>query len=162
MLAGVQSTELVIITPFTFVATGNAIRYTGADPLFLDIDRQTLGLSPQKLADFLDQDTFRKSDGNRYHKISGKRIAACLPVHAFGHPTNMEEIMTICSNYHIPVIEDAAESVGSWYKKQHTGTWGLAGIFSFNGNKIITCGGGGMIITHHQEFVRGNKMYFPN
>lgn len=152
LLAGVQPGELVITTPFTYVATGNAILYTGADPLFLDIDRQTLGLSPKKLNDFLDKGTFRKSDGHRYHKVSGKRIAACLPVHAFGHPAAMEEITSTCSGFHIPVIEDAAEALGSWYKNKHAGTWGLAGIFSFNGNKLITSGGGGMIVTQHQEF----------
>ncbi len=150
LITGVQAGDLVITSPFSYVATGNAIRYTGAEPVFLDIDRHTLGLSPQHLADFLEKQAVRKPDGS-YHRGSGRRIAACLPVHAFGHPAAIDEIVAICTHYGIPVIEDAAESLGSYYKERHTGTWGSAGVFSFNGNKIVTCGGGGMVVTHDRK-----------
>ncbi len=151
LLCGIQPGDLIITQPFTFVATGNAIRYASADPVFVDIDRQTLGMSPHALADFLERQTIRQSNGFRYHKSSGRRIGACLPVHAFGHPVDMEGIMKICSAFQLPVIEDAAEALGSWHQQQHVGTWGMVGVFSFNGNKVVTSGGGGMLVTQDPD-----------
>lgn len=151
MLVDVQPGDLVITSPFTFVATGNAILYTGAKPLFIDIDRQTLGLSPRNLLRFLQRETIKQSNGFRYHKHSGARLAACVPVHTFGHPARVDALAAICSEYHIPLIEDAAAALGSWYKKKHAGTYGAAGIFSFNGNKIVTAGGGGMLVSTYKE-----------
>ncbi len=151
LITGVQAGDLVITSPFSYVATGNAIRYTGAEPVFLDIDRHTLGLSPQHLTNFLEKQAVRKADGCCYHQASGRRIAACLPVHAFGHPAAIDEIVAVCTTYGIPVIEDAAESLGSYYKQRHTGAWGSVGVFSFNGNKVVTCGGGGMVVTNDRR-----------
>lgn len=150
MLAGVQKDELVITQPLSFIATCNAISYIGAQPLFIDIDLKTLGLSANKLQEFLASKVEVKN-GNCYHIGSGKRIAACVPMHSFGHPVEIEKIVEYCNNYYIPVIEDAAESIGSTYKNQQTGTFGLLGIFSFNGNKTITCGGGGVIVTNDEK-----------
>ncbi|MBP6870603.1 MAG: LegC family aminotransferase [Bacteroidales bacterium] len=147
MLAGVKRNEEVITQPLTFIATANAISYAGASPVFIDVDRDTLGLSPSALGSFLDEYADVGNDGFTYNKKTGKRIAACLPVHIFGHPCRIDEIVGICNTYNIPVIEDAAESIGSLYKGQHTGTFGKLGILSYNGNKTITTGGGGMILT---------------
>ncbi|HRS53444.1 MAG TPA: LegC family aminotransferase [Bacteroidales bacterium] len=147
ILAGVKANELVITQPLTFIATCNAIAYTGAHPLFIDVEYKTLGLSADKLNTFLKSNTYKNNDGSSYHKSTGKRIAACLPVHTFGHPTEIEDIKKICNSYNIPLIEDAAESIGSTYNNVHTGRFGLIGVFSFNGNKTITSGGGGMLIT---------------
>lgn len=150
MLAGVKRHEEVITQPLTFIATANAISYTGASPVFIDVDRATLGLSPDSLRSFLDEYADIRNDGFTYNKKTGKRIAACLPVHIFGHPCRIDEIVSICNSYNIPVIEDAAESIGSLYKGQHTGTFGKLGILSYNGNKTITTGGGGMILTDNE------------
>ena len=150
-LADVQLGDLVITSPFTFVATGNAILYTGAKPLFIDIDQHTLGLSPHHLRKFLEDETISQSNGFRYHKFSGARLAACVPVHTFGHPAQIDQLVAICAEYRIPLVEDAAAALGSWYQQKHTGTYGVAGIFSFNGNKIVTAGGGGMLVTNHPE-----------
>jgi perosamine synthetase len=147
LLAGVKRDELVITQPLTFIATCNAIAYLGADPLFVDIDLDTLGLSPEKLSDFLQKESFTNDLGQCIHKASGKRIAACVPMHTFGHPVRIDAIADLCHTHHIPLVEDAAESIGSTYKGKHTGRFGQSGIFSFNGNKTITCGGGGIIIT---------------
>lgn len=147
LLAGVKRDELVITQPLTFIATCNAIAYLGADPLFVDIDNHTLGMSAEKLSEFLQKETATDKNGNCIHTASGKRIAACVPMHTFGHPVTIDAIADICTAHHIPLVEDAAESIGSTYKGKHTGRFGQSGIFSFNGNKTITCGGGGMIIT---------------
>jgi perosamine synthetase len=147
LLAGVIRGEEVITQPLTFIATTNAISYTGAEPVFVDVDRDTLGLSPSSLADFLKKFGEIRSDGSCYNKKSGKRISACLPVHVFGHPCRIDEIVEICDLYNIPVVEDAAESIGSLYKGKHAGTFGKLGMISYNGNKTITTGGGGMILT---------------
>jgi len=146
LLAGVKRNDLVITQPLSFIATCNAISYIGAEPIFIDIDRKTLGLSADKLLDFLKEKT-KIVDGQCFHKKSGKRISACVPMHSFGHPAAIDEIVKYCNQFHIVVIEDAAESLGSFYKGKHTGRFGLIGTFSFNGNKTITCGGGGIIIT---------------
>lgn len=151
ILAGVKKDELVITQPLTFIATCNAISYIGASPLFIDVDKKNLGLSPSKLNDFLKSETKLNSKGDLIHIKSGKRIAACVPMHTFGHPADIEELVQVCNYYHLPLIEDAAESIGSTFKGKQTGRFGLMGTFSFNGNKTITCGGGGMIITDNDE-----------
>lgn len=147
MLAGVKQGDLVITQPLSFIATCNAISYIGAEPLFVDIDKETLGLSPEALREFLNESVEIKN-GQAIHKNSGRRIVACVPMHTFGHPVKIDELVDICRQYHINLVEDAAESLGSTYKKQQTGTFGLLGTYSFNGNKTITCGGGGMIVTN--------------
>ena len=138
----------VITQPLTFVATANAIAHCGAQPVFVDVERSTLGLDPEKLEDFLSVNTILKPDGKCYNRATGKRIAACVPMHTFGHPVRIEQIIEICQKFMIPVVEDAAEALGSFYKGQHAGTFGEIGILSFNGNKPVTTGGGGMIITN--------------
>ncbi len=146
-LAGVRPGDEVLTQALTFVATANAICYCGAQPIFLDSDKTTLGMSPEKMASFLEKETLIKDDGYCYNKRNGKRIAACVPMHVFGHPVQVEKIRELCDKYHLPLVEDSAESLGSFYKGRHTGTYGRAGILSFNGNKPVTTGGGGMIIT---------------
>jgi aminotransferase in exopolysaccharide biosynthesis len=148
LLAGVAPGDEVITQPLTFVATANAIAYCGAQPVFVDVERSTLGLDPEKLDDFLVNNGIVKSDGRCYNKATGRKIAACVPMHTFGHPVRIEQIIEICQRYRIPVVEDAAEALGSLYKGQHAGTFGDMGILSFNGNKPVTTGGGGMIITN--------------
>ncbi|HPT11024.1 MAG TPA: LegC family aminotransferase [Bacteroidales bacterium] len=146
-LAGVESGDEVITQPLTFIATANAIAYTGARPLFTDIDKDTLGLSPSCLEEFLEKNCHRGDGGYTYNNSTGRRIAACVPMHTFGHPCRIDELRAICDRYCIVLVEDAAESLGSFYKERHTGTFGHLGILSFNGNKIVTTGGGGMILT---------------
>lgn len=206
-LAGVEQGDMVITQPLTFIATCNAISYCGAEPVFVDIDRDTLGMSPESLEGWLAVNTviedgvcyylpridtnersrintnraFGQGQGNVFEQtascsesskpisqapdnplvdirdlslvnIRGKqRISACVPMHSFGHPCRIDRIVEICNRYHITVVEDSAESIGSYYKDQHTGTFGKLGILSFNGNKTITTGGGGMIITNDDE-----------
>lgn len=147
---GLGRGDEVITQPLTFIATTNAIAYCGADPIFLDVDIQTLGLSPDALEDFLENQTVEKN-AIVYNKHSGKKIAACLPVHIFGHPCRIDRIVDICDRYNIPVLEDCAESLGSTYKGNNTGTFGACSIFSFNGNKIVTSGGGGAVITNDKK-----------
>jgi perosamine synthetase len=153
MISGVGQDDLVLTQPLSFIATCNAISYLGAQPAFIDIDQDTLGLSPEKLHLFLSEHCERRK-GGCYHIATGKRIAACVPMHTYGHPVRLDRLVEICNEYSIPLIEDAAESMGSKYKNQHTGTFGLLGIFSFNGNKTITCGGGGVIITNNPELAK--------
>ncbi len=156
-LAGVMPGEIVITQPLTFVATANAIFYTGAEPYFIDVDFDTLSLSADKLESFLVENTYIKDDGFCYEKHSGKRIAAVVPMHTFGFPAKIQKIVDVCNLHNIPCIEDAAESLGSLYRNQHTGTFGLMGVLSFNGNKIITTGGGGMILTNDQALAKQAK-----
>jgi aminotransferase in exopolysaccharide biosynthesis len=157
-LAGVQAGDEVITQPLTFIATANAISYCGATPCFTDVERDTLGLSPSALRIFLEtQTTGGGKTGRCINKASRRPVAACVPMHTFGHPCRIDEIVAICREYGIPVVEDAAESLGSYYKAQHTGTFGEMGVFSFNGNKTITCGGGGAIITNDQTLARRAK-----
>jgi perosamine synthetase len=151
LLAGVQRTDEVITQPLTFIATANAISYTGAIPVFVDVERNTLGMSPESLQNFLEKYGEVRKDRFCYNKSTGSKISACLPVHIFGHPCRIDEIVEICGRYCIPVVEDAAESIGSLYKGRHTGTFGKLGILSYNGNKTITTGGGGMILTDDEE-----------
>ena len=157
LLADVASGDEVITQPLTFVATANAISYCGANPVFVDIERSTLGLDPDKLNEFLINNAVLNSDGLCYNKTTGKKIAACVPMHTFGHPVRIDQIIEICKRYHIPVVEDAAEAMGSFYKGQHAGTFGDMGILSFNGNKPVTTGGGGMIVTNDEDLAAKAK-----
>ena len=156
-LLGVGRDDLVITQPVSFIATANAIKYTGADPVFVDVDADTLGLSPEALAQFLDEECEATPDGTTLHQATGRRIAACVPMHTFGLPLRIEDVVEVCAAWGIPVIEDAAESLGSFASGRHTGTFGRLGILSFNGNKTITTGGGGMIITNDEELGRHAK-----
>jgi aminotransferase in exopolysaccharide biosynthesis len=151
LLLGVSRNEEVLTQSLTFVATANAIRYVNAEPVFIDVDKDTMGLSPESLKRFLDENAIVK-EGKCYNKNSGKRISACIPMHTFGFPCRIDAIVNICTEYFIPVLEDSAESIGSLYNKKHTGTFGEIGIFSFNGNKTVTCGGGGALVTDNKEF----------
>lgn len=146
-LAGVESGDLVITQPLTFVATCNAIAYCGAEPVFVDVDRHTLGLSPQALDHWLSEHARVDDDGVCRTLSDAKAIRACLPMHTFGHPADLDGLVEVCARWHVALVEDAAESLGSLYKGRHTGTIGRLGTLSFNGNKIITTGGGGMILT---------------
>lgn len=156
VLAGVASGDEVITQPLTFVATVNAIKYCGAEPCFVDVDRDTMGLSPDALRSFLEESAVLE-DGLCRNRISGRVIRAVVPMHTFGHPARIDEIVAICVEYQLVVVEDAAESLGSRYKDQHTGTFGHMGVFSFNGNKTITCGGGGAIVTNDEALARRAK-----
>ena len=157
LLAEVAPGDEVITQPLTFVATANAISYCSAQPIFVDVERSTLGLDPEILNDFLLNNGILKSDGRCYNKITGKKIAACVPMHTLGHPVRIDQIIEICQRYHIPVVEDAAEALGSFYQGQHGGTFGELGILSFNGNKPGTTGGGGMIITNDETLAANAK-----
>lgn len=155
-LAGVRRGDEVITQALSFVATANAIHFNGAEPVFLDVDYDTMGLSPNSVSDFLEEFAELREDGT-YNKKSGKRISACVPMHTFGFPVHLNELISICSKWKIPVVEDAAESLGSYYNDKHTGSFGRLGIFSFNGNKIVTSGGGGMIVTNDEELANSAK-----
>ena len=154
-LVGVKRDDLVITQSFTFIATANAISYMGAIPYFVDIDEKNLGMSPQSLV-ILEKDLDRRSDGV-YHVPTQRRIGAVVPMHSFGMPCDIEEIASWCNQWEIPLIEDAAESIGSLYKGKHTGTFGQVGIMSFNGNKTITAGGGGVILTNDEKLAQRAK-----
>jgi len=156
LLANVEQNDEVITQALTFVATCNAIRYCGAQPIFVDVDRDTMGLSPSALKGFLENNTTVKKQQCVNNK-TGKVIKACVPMHTFGHPCRIDEIKDICNKYYIFLIEDAAESVGSFYKDKHTGNFGQVGVMSFNGNKIITAGGGGCIVTSDKTFAKKAK-----
>lgn len=147
-LLGVEQGDEVITQPLSFVATANAIAYCGARPIFVDVERKTLGLCPEAVEDFLKRNAQIGRDGSCCNKMTKKRIAACVPMHTFGHPCRIDAINEICGLYNIPVLEDAAESLGSLYMGRHAGTFGKAGIYSFNGNKTVTCGAGGAIVTN--------------
>lgn len=158
LLVGVNSESEVITQPLTFIATANAIAYTGAKPIFIDIDKDTLGLSPLKLERWLkDNVELRTQNSKPYNRLTGKRISSVVPMHTFGLPCRIDEIVTICEKYNIPVVEDAAESLGSLYKGKHTGTFGKIGVLSFNGNKILTTGGGGMLLFNDEELAKRAK-----
>ncbi|WP_367210714.1 LegC family aminotransferase [Sphingobacterium sp. R2] len=146
-LVGVSKGDEVITQALSFIATANAISYNNAIPVFLDVDLDTMGLSPDAVRKFLESYAELRDDGC-YNKSTGNRISACVPMHTFGFPVHLDELITICNKWKIPVVEDAAESLGSYYKGRHTGTIGQAGCFSFNGNKTITCGGGGALVTN--------------
>lgn len=156
LLAEVTENTEVITQPLTFIATANAISYCGAQPVFVDVDKDTLGLSPEALQVFLQQYT-KVENGQCINQTTGKIIKACLPMHTFGHPCRIDEIAAICEQWHITLVEDAAESLGSFYKGQHTGTFGKLGAFSFNGNKVITSGGGGVLVTNDETLAKKAK-----
>lgn len=149
MLAGVKRGDLVITQALSFIATCNAISYIGAEPMFVDVNHSRLGMSAEALRKLL-QDVELKN-GVAIHGPTGKRVAAVVPMHTFGIPVEIDEIVSLCKDFNIPVVEDAAESLGSIYKGKHTGTFGKLGAYSFNGNKTVTCGGGGMIVTDDES-----------
>ena len=155
-VVGVQEGDEVITQALTFVATANAITYCNAKPLFIDVDKDTMGLSPEALKAFLNEYTVVK-DGVCINTLTNKKIKACLPMHTFGFPCMIEEICEICDAFGIPVIEDAAEALGSELNGKKLGTFGTMGVFSFNGNKVITAGGGGAIVTNNLIFAEKAK-----
>ena len=155
-LAGVKPGDEVISQALTFIATCNAISYAGAKPLFIDVDPDTMGLSPAALERFLEKNTEKRASGT-FNKTSGNRISACVPMHTFGFPCRIAEIAEICADWDIALIEDAAESLGSYAGSRHTGTFSSMATLSFNGNKVITTGGGGMIITDDSELAKRAK-----
>jgi perosamine synthetase len=157
IVSGVKPGDEVITQPLTFVATANAISHAGAIPVFVDVDKDTMGMSPLSLKDFLVNYTVLNHEGNCINKITGRKIAACVPMHTFGFPLRIDEVSAICKEYNIVLVEDAAESLGSTYKNVHTGNSGLTSILSFNGNKTITCGGGGAILTNNEQAAKTAK-----
>lgn len=150
MLVGVERDDEVLTQALTFIATCNAISYIGAHPVFIDVDKSTMGLSPDALKSWLEKNAEIRN-GQCYNKHTGHRVKACVPMHTFGHPVRIEEIAAVCAEYHIELVEDAAESIGSKYKGKHTGLFGKVGALSFNGNKTITTGGGGMLLFMDEE-----------
>ena len=156
MLVGVERDDEVLTQALTFIATCNAISYIGAYPVFIDVDKSTMGLSPDALKEWLVTNAEIKN-GQCYNKNSGRRVKACVPMHTFGHPARIVEIADLCEEYHIELVEDAAESIGSLYKGKHTGTFGKVGAISFNGNKTITTGGGGMMLFNDEELAAHAK-----
>jgi aminotransferase in exopolysaccharide biosynthesis len=158
ILAGVSRGDLVLTQPLTFVATCNAIAYCGAEPVFLDVDRDTMGLSASAMRTWLCEHAQLDDDGVCCTRADGRVIRACMPMHTFGHPADLDGLIAVCAEWHIALIEDAAESLGSLYKGRHTGTLGLIGTLSFNGNKIITTGGGGMLLTNPELGARAKYL----
>ena len=156
-LSGAARDTEVITQSLTFVATCNAIRYCEANPVFVDVEKSTLGLSPQSLQEFLEEYCELRDDGFCWNKSTNRRIVACLPMHTFGLPVQLDELKHICDSFNIELIEDASESMGSFYKEHHTGYIGKLSAMSFNGNKIITAGGGGMILTNDEELAHTAK-----
>ena len=157
-LVGVKAGDEIITQALTYVATANDIAYNGASPIFLDVDIDTMGLSPKAVGEFLKEFGDLREDGC-YNKKSGKKISACLPMHTFGFPVHLDELKNVCDAWNIPIVEDAAESLGSEYKNKPTGSIGKIGVFSFNGNKIVTCGGGGAIVTNDEQLgVKGKYL----
>ncbi|MBC7466798.1 MAG: LegC family aminotransferase [Bdellovibrio sp.] len=157
ILSGVEQNDEVLTQALTFVATANAISYCKAQPIFIDSDRRRLGMGADSLRNFLNEYGDVRNDGFCYNKKTNRRIKACVPMHVFGHPVDLEEILKICDQFKITLIEDAAESLGSTYKNHHTGFYGHVSILSFNGNKTITTGGGGMILTRDKELAARAK-----
>ncbi|WP_318401312.1 LegC family aminotransferase [Photobacterium leiognathi] len=155
-MANVQRGDLVITQALTFVATCNALYHIGAEPIFVDVSPVSLGLCPKAVNAFL-QEYAEVTDDGCIHKKTGRRIKAIVPMHTFGHPVELDELIAVCLKWNITLIEDAAESLGSFYKGKHTGTFGDFGAVSFNGNKIITTGGGGMVLCKTQELGERTK-----
>ncbi|TWC21842.1 aminotransferase in exopolysaccharide biosynthesis [Pseudomonas sp. SJZ085] len=158
LLAGVKPGDLVVTQSLTFVATCNAIAYCNAEPVFVDVDRQTLGMSPKALEVWLENNAHLDSEGFCRYKVTGQAVRACLPMHTFGHPVELDELMEVCARWGLVLVEDAAESLGSLYKGRHTGCFGRLGTLSFNGNKIITTGGGGMILSNEELGARAKYL----
>ncbi|MFZ4123962.1 MAG: LegC family aminotransferase [Candidatus Planktophila sp.] len=156
-LSNVEAGDLVITQALTFVATCNAIRYCGADPVFVDVDKETLGLSAGAMQLWLSENAVIE-DGLCIHKLTRKVIRACVPMHTFGHPADLDGLVSVCAKWGIILVEDAAESLGSFYKGRHTGSFGLISALSFNGNKIITTGGGGALLTNTELGTRAKYL----
>lgn len=157
LVGGVEAEDEVICPVFSFVATVSAIVYCKALPVFMDSDSSTLGLDAGKLSEFLRTRCIRKEDGFTYNKGTGRRIKACIVMHTYGYPVDLAPVLSLCADYNITLIEDAAEALGSYYHGQHCGTIGRLGILSFNGNKVVTTGGGGMILTDDRELAEKAK-----
>ena len=157
-LVGVAPGDLVVTQSLTFVATCNAISYCNAEPLFIDVDRKTLGLSPTALEAWLSGHAFIDDDGDCRTRVGHRRVKACLPMHTFGHPVDIDALIAVCKPWRLILVEDAAESLGSYYKGRHVGTFGKIGVLSFNGNKIITTGGGGMLLTDEGTGTRAKHL----
>lgn len=157
-LAGVQRNDLVVTQPLTFIASCAAISYCGADPVFVDVDRSTLSLSPLAVMEWLEANCEIRDDGLCHHKQSGRIVRACMPMHTFGHPAKLDGLLAVCERWHLLLVEDAAESLGSFFRGQHTGTFGQLGALSFNGNKIVTTGGGGAILSNEILGVRAKHL----
>lgn len=155
-LAGVQAGDEVLVPALTFVATANAVAYCGAIPHFVDSEERTLGLDPQALRDYLGATTELR-DGRCVNLATGRVIRAVIPMHAFGHPLDIEGVLALARDFHLEVVEDATESLGSTIHGKHTGTFGRMGVLSFNGNKVITTGGGGAILTDDTELAKHAK-----
>jgi perosamine synthetase len=155
-LAGVQANDEVLIPALTFIATANAVTYCNATPHFVDSEENTLGIDAAKLREYLQESSFQHS-GQCVNKTTGRVIRALVPMHTFGHPSDMEGLLSIAEDFNLALIEDAAESLGSYYQGQHTGTFGIFGTLSFNGNKTITSGGGGAILTNDETLARRAK-----
>ena len=155
-LVGVKPGDEVLTQALTFVATANAIIYNNAHPVFLDVDLDTMGLSPNAVSAFLEDYGELREDGC-YNKKTGRKISACLPMHTFGFPVHLDQLILVCKTWKIPIVEDAAESLGSEYKGEPTGSFGELGVFSFNGNKIVTSGGGGAIVSNNISLVEKGK-----
>lgn len=145
-MVGVKAGDLVITQALTFVATCNALYHMGAEPIFVDVSKKSLGLCPVALERYLDEFASLNPNGECQHKLTQQIIRAVVPMHTFGHPVELDEILAVCNKWNVSLVEDAAESLGSFYKGQHTGTIGDFSALSFNGNKVITTGGGGMVM----------------
>ena len=156
LLAGVKPGDEVLIPALSFVATANAVAHCGAIPHFVDSELETLGMDAQALDNYLQESSELQGDG-LWNRLTGKRIAAVVPMHTYGHPANMSALVGVANKYNLPIVEDAAESLGSTYQGQHTGTFGRLGTLSFNGNKVITTGGGGAILTNDEKIARQAK-----
>ncbi len=149
-LAEVKQNDEVLVPALTFIATANAVTYCGAIPHFVDSESRSLGLDPKKLREYLLDIAEVRKEGC-YNKVTGRRIKAVMPMHTFGHPVDLDAIAAICDEFSLALVEDAAESLGSYYKGKHTGNWGKVSALSFNGNKVITTGGGGAILTNDEQ-----------
>jgi len=163
-LVGVNQGDEVITQPLTFIATTNAISYCDAKPIFIDVDLDTMGLSSKAVKAWLEENVEMRdnqqpatSNQQPFNRKTGRRVAACVPMHTFGHPCRIDEIVEICNQYNIPVVEDAAESLGSYFKGKHSGAFGKIGVLSFNGNKILTTGGGGMLLFNDEKLAQKAK-----
>jgi aminotransferase in exopolysaccharide biosynthesis len=156
ILSDVKKDDEVITQPLTFIATCNAIDYIRPKPIFVDLDFDTMGLSPKSLKEFLENNCEIK-DNRCINKTTKKTIKACVPMHTFGHACKIQEIKDICDRWNIALVEDSAESLGTYYGDKHTGTFGKISAFSFNGNKIITSGGGGVIVTDDEDLAKKAK-----
>lgn len=157
LVCGVQNDDEIIVPTLTFIAPANVIKYCGAHPVFMDCNPDTLCMDVQKVSDFINNECEQRNDGYTYNKKTNRRIKAVIPVHIFGHPADMAILLQICKKNNIDIVEDATESLGSEYKGQKIGSFGKIGCFSFNGNKIITTGGGGMIVTNDEDIAKSAR-----